>query len=232
MTSAIGSSVGAMGTMHRPDPSRMASRLFSKLDTKNQGYIEKSDLESALSNLSPAGKSDGSASADEVFSQFDADSDGKITESEMSSGFRKLAQELDSQFGQMRMREGMGGMQGMPPPPQGDNAGFTKDELSSQLQDIGSTDSKRASLISSIVDNFDQADSDGDGKVSFKEAMAFKDANSSGSPSDSSTTAAAAAGESSQAKVMHTIMQLMHAYGNPSRDSAQSGLSSLLSVSA
>lgn len=235
MTSSIGSNYGAMGMMQRPDPAQMASKLFAKLDTKNQGYIEKSDLQSALAKVSG---SDDSAGVDEVFKQLDGDSDGKITQDETSAGFKKLADELDSQFQSMRMngfggRGGHGGVQGMagmPPPAEGGrDAGFTKDELTSQLQQMGSSDSKRSSLISNIVNNFDQADADGDGdgKVSRREAKAFEKATSGNSAQSGTATA-----ESSEAKIMHTILRLMHSYGGQGQDSAQSAAASQLSVTA
>ncbi|HJW25499.1 MAG TPA: EF-hand domain-containing protein [Rhodocyclaceae bacterium] len=235
MTSSIGGNYSAMGMMQRPDPAQMASKLFAKLDTKNQGYIEKSDLQSALAQVSG---SDDSAAADAVFKQFDGDSDGKITQDEMSAGFKKLAEQLDSQFQSMRMNGfggqgghgghgGLQGMAGMPPPRGGKDAGFTKDELTSQLQEMGSSDSKRSSLISNIVNNFDQADTDGDGKVTRREAKAFEKA-SSGSSSQSGTATA----ESSEAKIMHTIMRLMHSYGGQGQDSSQSAAAGQLSVTA
>lgn len=227
MSSSISGAFGTTGMMQRPDPSQMASRLFSRLDTRNQGYIEKSDLESAFSSLVGASSSDG-ASVDDVFASFDGDSDGKITEDELSSGFRKLAEELDSQFGQMRMNGfgGMGRMGGMePPPPQeGEDAGFTQEELAGQLEEIGSTDSRRASLISDIVANFEEADSDGDGKVSLREAMAYGKANEGESATASADASASAS--ASQEQIMQRIMQLMRSYGG------QESAAGALSVSA
>ena len=91
---------------------------------------------------------------------------------------RALAEELDSQFDQSRMQNAMsamGGMGSMPPPPPENDTGFTEEELTEQLSEIGSSDSQRASLISNIVENFDAADTDGDGKV-----RAFPPGNSSG----------------------------------------------------
>jgi Ca2+-binding EF-hand superfamily protein len=212
----------------------MASLLFSRLDTKNQGYIEKSDLASAFNNIASQ-KSD-STSSDDVFAALDGDSDGKVTENELSSVLAKLQEQLDSQFHQSRMQGmgGHGGPQGMagmsPPPPPGDDAGFTKDELTEQLQSADSSDSARTSLLSKVVENFEAADSNSDGKVSFQEAMAYDQANSSSAGSDSASSTQSTA-DSDGAKIMMKIMQLMHAYGgNP--DSASSGLANLLSVSA
>jgi len=156
------------------------SQLFSKIDSKRQGYIEKSDLASIFQSISGSGDD---SSVEDLFSMLDSDSDGKVTEREFSTTLSKLQQQLEDQFGQMRMQQGM---QGMPPPPPQNDEGFTQDELSAQLEEIGDSDSERASLISDIVSNFAAADSDGDGKVSFAEAMAYKQ---STEQTDSSTTA-------------------------------------------
>ena len=214
------------------------SQLFTKLDTKSQGYLEKSDLISAFANI---GGDNNSSSVDDVFQALDSDSDGKVSESEFTSTLSKLQEELDSQFNQMRMHgqgghgpQGMGGMP--PPPPPQEDSGFTKEELSSQLEEIGSTDSERSSFISNVVNNFEAADADGDGKVTFQEAQAYNSQSdsSTASTSDSSTTttAAASTAANSEAQVMLKIMQLMHAYGSFSDNDSKSALSSLLSVSA
>jgi hypothetical protein len=111
----------------------------------------------------------------------------------------------------MRMQ---GGGMPPPPPPRGNDAGFTKDELSSQLNEIGSSDSERSSLISDIVQNFDEADTDGDSKVSFREAMAYDQSQSSSSGSSETKETAIVATEDSNQKLMMQIMRLMQAY-NP-----------------
>lgn len=201
------------------------SQLFSRLDSKSQGYLEKSDLASAFSAISGGDES----AVDDVFAALDGDSDGKVTESEFASSLSKLQEELDAQFGQMRMH-GMGGhgpqgMGGMPPPPPPDDEGFTQEELEAQLSEIGASDSKRSSLLSDIVSNFEAADADSDGKVSFQEAMAYKDEQqASGGASEQASTQPVGSEES---QVMMKIMQLMQAYGQP-----ESSASSLLSALA
>lgn len=237
MVSSIGSSSVA-SLMQRPDPSQMASKLFSKLDSKGQGYIEKSDLQSAFDQVSSGGNSGSTASVDEIFKQLDGDGDGKVTKDEMSDSLKKLSEQMESQFNSMRT-SGQGGMHGMggmpPPPPQGaDGAGFTKDELQAQLDEIGSSDSKRSSLISNVVNNFDKADTDGDGKVSMLEAMAFDQSSQSASTSstDSSSSATSSGSKSTEAEVMKRIMQLMHAYSVFGQDSGEASSSGTVSVSA
>lgn len=185
--SSIGSSAAqyaGVGSHRRPDPSKMVEDIFSKLDTKGQGYLEKSDLESALSSLG----SDSSASVDDVFSTLDGNGDGKVTKDEMSSTLQKLADELDSQFYASRMSAAQGGGMRPPPPAEGEkDEGYTKDELNSIAS--STEDSKLSELMSNLAANFDAADANGDGKVTHEEAMAYQEsANAAGS---GSATAAA-----------------------------------------
>lgn len=226
MVSSIGSS------MQRPDPSQMANKLFAKLDTKNQGYIEKSDLQSALNQISGSSISDNTSNVDEIFKQLDGDSDGKITKDEMSSGMQKLADQLDSQFNSMRTSgkggQGMGSMPPPPPPSSGKSDsgdGLTKDQLTSISKETGSTDSKLANL----VENFEKADTNQDGKVSMQEAIAYDQTNQTSASTSASTESSST--KNTEAKVMLKIMQLMQAYGLE-QDSSQSGSTATLSISA
>jgi Ca2+-binding EF-hand superfamily protein len=234
------------------------SSLFTKIDTKNQGYIDKSELQSALSQIS----SDSSTtSVDKIFSKLDADKDGKITKQEMSDGMQKLAEELDNQFNQSRVNG-----------TSGEDTGFTKAELTSMIEEIGDTDTKRTALMQSIVDNFETADTDGDGKVSNNEAMSYDQSvngtssasgagampppppPSNASSSDSSTSYEAAdtnqdgtvsleeliayqsesktTSSSEEMNLMKIMMQLMEAYGLSSNDSTQASTSSSISAVA
>ena len=216
---SVGNSMmqGMHGSGHRrPDPAAFAEKLFSQLDSDSQGYIEQSDLQAAFSQI---GASDESSGSSDLFKQLDSDGDGKVTKDEFTSALETISQQLDSQFDQMRM----GGMQGAgqmpPPPPPADDAGFTKGELQSQLTEIGSSDSRRSSLISDIVNNFDAADSDGDGKVSFQEAMGYD--KSKGTASADSGTAATRSTESNDGmRLMMQIMRLAEAYGLNRGDSS------------
>jgi len=211
MVSSIGSnSMASMAGMQRPDPTRMASNVFSKLDTKGQGFIEESDLQSALSQLSSASASSTESDSAALFKALDGDSDGKVTESEFSSSMQKLADALDNQaFGSR-----MAGAMPPPPPPQGDDAGFTQDELNSQLEEIGSTDSARSELISKVAENFEAADTNGDGKVSAPEAMAYeRESRTSASSSTSTSADSSTSSTASEGALMHRLMELMRAYG-------------------
>ena len=242
-SSAMMQGMSGMRAMQRPDPAQMAENLFTQLDTSGQGYLQKADLQSALDKLSSSASStsDSSSNVDELFASLDADSDGKVTKNEFTDGLKKLQDSLEQQFqdGRMQMAMQAGGMNGMgdmppPPPAQGGNdEGFTKDELSSQLKETGSSDSSRSSLISSVVQNFDKADTNTDGKVSFQEAMAYQQSTTSqqstATSEDSTTASSASSTGNSETKVMMQIMKLMHAY---MANNSASTSSSTLSVSA
>ena len=146
---------------------------------------------------------------------------------------QKLAESLDSQFDEMRMQAGMP----PPPPPAESDAGFTEEELTDQLAEIGSTDSARASLISNVVNNFDAADTNEDGKVSFQEAIAYDKANptsSSSSTTDSTSstdsatsTTSVASSDKTDAQVFRQLMELLRTYGDAD-DSTKNLLSTLV----
>lgn len=227
------------------------SQLFSKLDSQSKGYLEKSDLTSAFSQLSGStSSSTDSSGVDKVFAALDSDNDGKVTESEFSSTLSKLQSELDSQFDSMRTSGftgtqgggGMSGMSGMPPPPPQNDTGFSKDELQSQLDQIGSTDSEQSSFISNVVNNFSAADSNSDGKVSFAEAQAYNSSSDTSSTSSTTTTSSSSTAATSDtstssanntdAQVLMKIMQLMQAYGSTNQNQLNSAFSSQFSVSA
>jgi Ca2+-binding EF-hand superfamily protein len=230
MSSSIGSignyssAMTGMSRPSRPDSSKLAQDLFSQIDSTGKGYIEKSDLESAFQQVSSAN----GASADELFTSLDSNGDGKVTQDEMSSGLKSLMDTLDSQFQSMRMSDAMGAAGasgGMPPPPPQNDTGFTKDELQSQLSEIGSSDSKRSSLISKVVENFDKADTNSDGKVSFKEAMAYDQSGTSASTGTTSSSDTSAS--SSEAQLMLQIMKLAQAYGLFGEDQKSSSVTAV-----
>lgn len=226
--------------MPRPDSLQIASKLFSALDTKNQGYIEKSDLESALSQ---AESSDSTSAADELFTRLDSDGNGKITQTELSDSLKQMAEQLDAGFNNLRMAGAM-----PPPPGQDDDTGFTQAELTSMVSEIGSTDSKLSALMSNIAVNFDEADTDGDGRVNTKEAMTYQQSQGSNSLAstssttdiesvlsvDDSETASSYSVSSAEAEALtRSLMQLLHAYGVGGQDSGQSGIYGMsLSVTA
>lgn len=231
------------GRLQRPDPTQMVETLFANIDTENKGYLEAADLQAAFDQLSTDGDSD-TASVDEMFATLDSDGDGKLTSTEMSESMQTLSDTL----GFLQGMGGMGGPGGMPPPPPPaaeEDTGFTEEELTSQLTELqesgtlSDADTARAELLTSVLSQFDTADTNSDGRVDFKEAMAIEQsgqepdatASTTGSTATSDTTAATASsdGTTTKALVMRTIMQLMQTYGAPQQ---AENASSLLSLSA
>ena len=238
------SSIGNFAAMQpgrhsqRPDPTQMAETLFSKLDASGQGYIEKSDLAAAFSQLG-ANTSTGSStsSVDELFTKLDSDSDGKVTKQEFSDTLRALAEQMDQQFQSMRMQAAMpqrGGDMPPPPPPGGHDGGMTKDQLSTMASAVAGSDSAATSQLSELIANFDAADTNQDGKVSFNEAIAFDQSGSSASSqaaSGQTESSPSSTSDTSELRLMRQIAQLMDAYGI-GRASAADASASTLSVSA
>jgi len=208
---------GGPRAMKRPDSEQMASEIFSKLDTDNQGYLEASDFGSDNEDL---------------FSALDSDSDGKVSKSELSTRLKQLAEELDSQFNAMRS-QGMGGMmmaggmQGMPPPPPAggeDDAGLEQEQLSAMAADASEAgDSVAAARFAALAENFDSADSNQDGKVSFAESVAYEEAQRSSSGTSSEDSGVASADSEQDGRIMMRLMAMLRAYS--SDDDSNSGSS-------
>jgi len=174
--------------MQRPDPSKMVDNLFAKLDTKGQGYIEKSDFQGAFDQVSSK-----TPSVDDVFNALDNNDDGKITKQEMSDSVQKLADQLVSQLQSMRMSGKMGGM---------DSAGMSKGDISGMAE---SATGSASQMLNDLVQNFDAADANQDGNISAQELMAYQ--------ASSETTSSSNGAQSGDAKVMARIMDLMATYG-------------------
>lgn len=206
--------------------SHLASNIFSKLDTSNSGAISQADFTSAMSEL--AGDDSDVSS---LVSSVDSDSDGQITESELTTGIENLLSHLTSSSSSASNRMpppppggGMGGMQGMgggmqsmggmppPPPPsgEGEDEGVTADQASEIANSTG--DEKLSEIMSEISENFDEIDTDSDGKVTIEEAMAYhesqKTAYSSSTESSSSSSSSA-----TDALIKELMTKLVENYG-------------------
>lgn len=171
----------AIQSANRPDPAtQKADQLFSQLDAAGKGAIESADLQSAFDKV--AAKA--TVKADQLFSKLDANSDGTVTKEEFSSSINRLAEQLDQHYMHLRMYGEQAG-----------KTGFSRDDLTG--------------LASNLANNFNKADSDGDGKISIKEAVSFGKVNSTGSLSASSISPA----ETQNVELMLQVLRLMQAYG-------------------
>ncbi|VXC57934.1 EF-hand domain-containing protein [Massilia sp. 9I] len=163
-----------------------SNALFSKLDTNKQGYIDKTALQQAFAADGSATQ-DSTDAADALFQQLDGDGNGQVTQSEMSSVISKLADELNAQFDQGRMARAGGPPHGAPPPgpPPGEDGvdaaaqdeGLSKDDLTAMLENADAAGGRTPPGLDKLVDNFDDADSDGDGKLTRAEGKSYLKAN-------------------------------------------------------
>lgn len=205
--------------------SHLASNIFSKLDTSNSGAISHADFTSAMSEL--AGDDSDVSS---LVSSVDSDSDGQITESELTTGIENLLSQLTSSSnsasnrmpppppgggmgGMQGMGGGMQGMGGMPPPPpsgQGKDQGVTADQASKIASSTG--DEKLSEIMSEISENFDEIDTDGDGKVTRDEAMAYHESQTA-DYSSSTESSSSSSSSATDALIKELMAKLVETYG-------------------
>lgn len=190
--------------------SQITSNIFSKLDTKSQGYLNKTEFVSALSQLGTENASE--TESDAVFSKIDTDGDGKITKSELSAGVESLLSQLQSSDLQNMKKGGPPpDMEGMPPPPPPESASSEGVTLEQATEIASSTsDYNLSSLMQTISENFDAADTNQDGKVSQEEAMTYV---SNTSSSATSTETASNHTYNEDSIVQKMIQELVKAYG-------------------
>jgi hypothetical protein len=222
MVSSVSGSTGGL--------SNWADSVFSKLDTKNQGYIDKTDLASALSATGESEGSGDTSAVDDMFGALDGDSDGKVTKSELTDAMTRLADQLNAQFDASRVNGGTdaaaaaGGM--TPPPPDGmggmhgPRGGGASEDGTSSTDSTDGTSSTSADYVAA-------ADTDGDGTVSEAEQAAYDKKVASGQADDGSDTASAeGAGKPQQQRdpmreLAHAL-NLLKAYAANSGDSDSS----------
>lgn len=208
--------------------SQIASEMFTKIDTKNQGYIDKTTFASAVGG-------DDASGAEEAFKALDSDSDGQLTKSELTKGIENLLSQLNSASVQ-----GQGDANrppppdGAPPPPPPDggqeDAGLTKDEMTKMASET--KDSKLSGMLSNVASNFEAADTNQDGKVTQQEAMAYERSKSESSSSGSATTESRGSSTKNEA-AMKKVAELLSNYLSQMGDSSTTtSTTSSISVTA
>jgi hypothetical protein len=217
--------------------SNWADAIYSRLDTRNQGYIEKTDLEDALSKASANGSGQ-QVNVDDTFSALDGDSDGKVTKSELTEAVSKLSDQLNAQFDASRVGTsamgGMGGAGGPRGPHGGGRAGGDGDGGDSSPAD---STSGASGTNSTSTDYIAAADTDGDGTVSDAEQAAYEKkvaSSQDGSGNASSGGTQQAAHQKDPMRELAHALHLLKAYAENSgsdASTADAGTSSTTSVS-
>lgn len=159
--------------IQRSDPTKLASDLFAKIDTKNQGYIDKAELQTAFDQISTDGQ--GSASdLDNFVSSVDADGDGKITKQELTDSFKQVSDALNAQFDASRISYAEA-----PSPPSVDEIFSSLDTKNQGYLDKEELQAAFDQQSGSSIDNGDKVDqifktldTDGDNKITKEELSA------------------------------------------------------------
>jgi Ca2+-binding EF-hand superfamily protein len=147
-----------------------ADKLFARLDGDQDGKVSKSELSDALGKVSdqlysqlnqsrvglpPPPPPDPSPPRDVGIDPADANADGKVSEDE--------AAEYAAQHPSAPTTAG--------------SAGVSKSQLSEQSDALPATDVRRQAALNKLVDNFEQADANADGKLSRSEGRDYLKAN-------------------------------------------------------
>jgi Ca2+-binding EF-hand superfamily protein len=209
----------------RPEAAEVAAKVFEQLDVAGKGYVDSDDLTAAL------GSSGDSASAKSLFDTMDGDSDGKVTEKELATLLQKVTDQFEDSFAAARVGQAMGSRPPPPPPGGGGDKGMTAEELGAVAEDAEASGSAQASELAALVESFDEADTDGDGKVSVQEAMAFRESSASAASADEDSSAGRT-GASDEAgrdeRMLARVLDMLSKYTADSvSESASSGLSAL-----
>jgi hypothetical protein len=209
--------------------SQIAGEMFTKIDTKNQGNIDKTTFASAV------GGGDDTSGAEEAFKVLDSDSDGQLTKSELTKGIENLLNQLNSASVQSQ------GDANRPPPPDGappppppdggqEDVGLTKDEMTKMASET--KDSKLSGMLSNVASNFEAADTNQDGKVTQQEAIAYEKSKSESSSSGTATTENTGSATKNEA-AMKKVAELLSNYLSQMGDSSTTtSTTSSISVTA
>ena len=231
MISSINSNSAAYGSMQvkrpeKPDASKMAEAMFKVLDAKNQGFLDKTDLSTALSTVDQSKSGSTPVTADEAFTQLDTNRDGKITKEEFADDIKKMLDDIGAQMqvaGGMHHAAGHHRMEGLPPPDE--SAGLSVDYLTKASSTATNATSKNQ--LDELIANFVAIDVDQNKKISAKEVLAYKQLQQS---ERQSTKTTASKSEAADLKMLRMIMQITNSYGAETASTAATR--SAISVSA
>lgn len=191
-------SYGSTNSQNRTSGSGFAEALLTSMDSDGSGSVDSAEFSSAALALSISDES----AISSAFSSLDSDGDGTISQEELSAS-------LSQSSGMVA-----GSMPPPPPPPsssESEDTGYTQEELTAMAEDVGLSDSNLASLLESVIENFDEADANEDGKVSSAEAQAYKES----TKADSIGTEEVASSSSEEESLMSALLaQIVSRYSS------------------
>ena len=227
---------------------QMKDRLFSKVDTDGSGSVDKSELQSMLDDI--AKKTGATAqSADALFGKLDTDGDGSISKDELDAGMKSLMPKPASTIAFAQQSAAPQGPQPGPPPGTSaatDNSSSTSSSTATDPLDtngdgvVSAAERAAGDLKALLGDILGAADSNGDQKVTSREAEAFVQQLGTAIGSSSTTTASSDTGTSGDSSASRdsgfslgafTALMLKQ-YEQASSGFAQQAAGSSLSVAA
>ena len=191
--------------------SKFAEDLLASMDSDSSGSIDSAEFSTAALSLSSSNTESDAAT---TFSALDTNQDGVVSVDELTSA-------MESIVGQ----QGTMAAGGPPPPPPSssdseEDTGYTQEELSAMATSTSSTDSNLSSLFETLSSNFDAADTNGDGKVTSKEAMDYQES--------TKVSSVEASQQKDDSLMKNLLAQIISSYATQS----SSTLASTLSLSA
>lgn len=144
--------------------SKFAEELLTSMDSDSSGSVDSAEFSSAALALS---SSSDESSVKEAFAALDTNEDGVVSIDELTSSIEAI-------IGQQQGAMAAGGPP-PPPPSKEEDTGYTQEELTAMSSEVASSDSKLSSLFETLAKNFNSADTNGDGKVTSAEAMAYQE---------------------------------------------------------
>ncbi len=186
MTTAIASTI-----------SQITSNMFDKLDKKSQGYIDKAELTTAFKDAGVEGMD---------VETIDGDKDGKITKSEMTAGVENLVAQLESSA-----LSTITGSSSTSDASSTSNESDVASAISSEAASQEASASPPAKTESPVpgatkTENYTAADTNKDGEVSVKEAVAYAAAQ------EAKTEVTKAANAKEEQTNPYNVAQAMQAY--------------------
>lgn len=180
------SRIARAGGGQPPPPPPSTDDIFASLDTKNQGYIDKEELQAAFD----ANSTDTAANTEKVeqlFKTLDTDGDNKITKAELSTGLQELGGPEQQAEGAVDGVEASAAS--APPPPPG-----------------GARPSGSGTESDSDSTSYEAADANKDGTVSLQELVAYQASHPTSETSESDA-------QNSMKAVLKLVAQLTQTYG-------------------
>ena len=128
-----------------PDAEKLASQIFSNLDSGNKGYLSETDLANAFSSISQTGSTSQSGTttsstseADNLMKSLDTNADGKVSQDELTAALQQAFSGHDrGQFAMRMAAQGMGPSASGNPDGDGDHDQGLKQELMALTKTFG-----------------------------------------------------------------------------------------------